>query len=135
MGERHKAKRQILKGVRTMTTRFDLRTYRELKELHGTEWNLGINYKNEAFRELKDMITNKQPTQPITLSCFNSKCDKTITFQINRLPKYSFDLVNIAQKVGWIGEFDFCRRRSIVFCSKECEEAAKTKNGNYKLRG
>lgn len=71
----------------------------------------------------------------MTLNCFNSQCDKSISFEINRLPQFSFELVEIAQKVGWVGSFDFPHSRCLVFCSMECDDKAHLKNGSYKLRG
>ncbi len=71
----------------------------------------------------------------MTLTCFNSKCNKAITFQINRLPEFGIDLMNIAEKVGWNSALDLPHSRTLVFCSKECNDGAKTKNGNYRLKG
>jgi len=73
--------------------------------------------------------------QNMTLKCFNGKCDKAISLEINRLPQFSFELVEIAQRVGWVGVFDFPHSRSLVFCSKECDDATQLKNGGYRKRG
>lgn len=71
----------------------------------------------------------------MTLKCFNRNCDKAISFEINRLPEFGVDLMNIVGKVGWNSALDLPHSRTLVFCSKECCEKSQLKNGGYKLRG
>ncbi len=71
----------------------------------------------------------------MTLRCFNSKCNKVITFEINRLPEFGIDLMNITAKVGWVSALDLPHSRTLVFCSDECRKKSQTKIGGYKLRG
>jgi hypothetical protein len=52
----------------------------------------------------------------------------------NREPRFSFELVEIANEAGMLGVFDMVHSRSLVFCNKECADNQKTKNGTYRLR-
>lgn len=71
-------------------------------------------------------------TVPMTLKCF--QCGKTLDIISPRLPEYSFELIEIAEAVRWVGAFDFNYHRSLVFCSNECDIKARKKDGTYRLR-
>jgi hypothetical protein len=70
--------------------------------------------------------------EAVTLSC--CRCGKESAPVTGRPITCSFDLLNAAEHVGFIGEADMHRGRVLVFCSKECDDLSKYKNGFYKSR-
>jgi len=68
----------------------------------------------------------------ITLVCFD--CGKKKNVVINREPRFSFELVEIANEAGMYGIFDLNNSRSLVFCDKDCAEHSKTSKGTFRLR-
>jgi hypothetical protein len=65
-----------------------------------------------------------------SLQCWHCQAVKRIL--ISELPRFAFEVAKMAQDVGWIGAIDMAHHRSLVFCSKECDAAARTKTGSYR---
>ena len=68
----------------------------------------------------------------ISLSCWT--CRKSIDVEVPGPPQFAFEVAGWANDVGWIGTIDLRRYRSLVFCSSDCQCAAKTKAGHYRAR-
>jgi hypothetical protein len=63
----------------------------------------------------------------VTLSCWS--CMKRRRVDVS---SRSRGQMQAAEKVGWIAAVDFRSKRLLFFCSRECEEAARTKKGFYR---
>ncbi len=68
----------------------------------------------------------------ITLKCFN--CGKEKTVYVSRSLSFAFELVDITNQSGMLGEFDFNRNRALVFCDEDCCNASLTKKGTFRCR-
>lgn len=68
----------------------------------------------------------------ITLSCWC--CGKSKHGQVEQLPTFSFEVVELAKQAGFIGVIDMENKRSIVFCSTSCADKCKKKNGSFKKK-
>lgn len=66
----------------------------------------------------------------VQLKC--NKCKKTKTVEVSQLPKNTKELLNLADDNDFIGVVDFYYFRSLIFCSDECCNASKKKNGDFK---
>jgi hypothetical protein len=67
-----------------------------------------------------------------SLKCWS--CGKTKPIETAGPPQFAHELVSWANQVGWTGVFDWNRHRTMVFCSDECVDAAKTKTGAFRAR-
>ena len=63
----------------------------------------------------------------ITLDCWT--CREKITGEANRHPQFAFELIQMAEQVGWIGRIDIQRCKALMFCCDSCLSAARTKSG------
>ena len=68
----------------------------------------------------------------VSLVCFSCGTEEEIS--ITRPIQFSFELVDLAEKINWIGVFDLYNHRSAIFCSKECMKKQTTKKGTIRLR-
>ena len=68
------------------------------------------------------------------ISFFCWHCGALLLFETNVLPRFGFEVADIANKAGWHGDIDLNRKRALVFCCKEHAEAEKTKKGVFRAR-
>ncbi len=68
------------------------------------------------------------------ISFFCWHCGALLLFETNVLPRFGFEVADIANKAGWYGAIDLNRKRALVFCCKEHAEAEKTKKGVFRAR-
>ena len=62
----------------------------------------------------------------ITLKC--CVCGKEKRGEVEEHPRFGFEVKAIAESAGWGAGVDFKHSRTLVFCSKRCENAALTKD-------
>lgn len=68
----------------------------------------------------------------IKLVCYT--CGKSKTVLVSKVPRFGFEVEDIANDAGMLGVFDGNRNRTLIFCNDECCEKAMTKAGAYKAR-
>ena len=66
---------------------------------------------------------------PVVLVCW--ACGAKVHGIVDRLPCFSFEIVDIANDAGMYGVIDAVNQRSLVFCNQECAQRAKRKNGHF----
>ena len=67
-----------------------------------------------------------------TLQLKCNKCGKSKVIEVSQLPKNSEELLNLADDNEFVSDFDFTHFRPLIFCSDECYEKSKKKNGTFK---
>ena len=67
-----------------------------------------------------------------SLACWT--CGKTAAIKVSARPQFAFEVAGWAKDIGWLGVLDMDHSRSLVFCSHECCEKAKTKRGTFRAR-
>ena len=69
----------------------------------------------------------------VTLVCWT--CGrKSDLLEVDRQPGFAVEVAQIASHVKWLPLFDFDRGRLLIFCSTDCGENARLKDGRYRLR-
>ena len=66
----------------------------------------------------------------VTLVC--CRCGKKSDPMTGGSIQFSIDLIPYADKAGFLWREDLRRSRALIFCSDQCEQSAKTKQGFYK---
>jgi len=66
------------------------------------------------------------------LKCWS--CGKTQPIEVDVPPRFAFEVVGMANDIGWHGVIDMEHHRSLVFCSEVCVEMAKKKDGGFRVR-
>ena len=64
------------------------------------------------------------------LKCWG--CGKILRFEIDSNVKFAYEVVCIAEQLGWVGEIDDRTRQALVFCTEKCMEAARDKRGRFR---
>jgi hypothetical protein len=67
-----------------------------------------------------------------SLACW--VCGKTVEIEVFAPPQFAFEVAGWAKDIGWVGVLDIDHGRSLVFCSNDCCEKAKTKRGAFRAR-
>lgn len=61
-------------------------------------------------------------------------CGKSTPIWISAAPTFAFEVASWAKNVGWVGVIDTEHSRSLVFCSTDCSDAQRRKDGRFRLR-
>lgn len=67
-----------------------------------------------------------------TLVCWN--CEAVAHIESAHPPQFAVELVAMASAAKWIGVIDWNRGRSLVFCSEQCRDSCRKKDGSFRLR-
>lgn len=67
-----------------------------------------------------------------TLQCWH--CGAVLTVTLAEQAASAYDLVSIADKVGWYGDLDVKRSRALIFCCKSHADAERTQKGYYRVK-
>lgn len=70
--------------------------------------------------------------ETITLVC--ARCGDNKSGEVDRLPSFGFELVNIAHAAGMVGVLDPHHSRALVFCDDKCMNSSLTKKGCFPAR-
>lgn len=70
--------------------------------------------------------------QKLTLVCFNCGNKKDVI--VDKRPQFAFELIKIANDVGFKAVIDNNHKRTLIFCNDQCADKQKTKKGLYRVR-
>jgi hypothetical protein len=61
-------------------------------------------------------------------------CGKGMDIEVAEPPAFAFVVAEWARQVGWVGVSDVYNSRVLVFCSHDCVNMAKKKDGSFRVR-
>lgn len=61
-------------------------------------------------------------------------CGERREIEVEREPRFAYEVASWANDVGWVGILDMERSRSLVFCSDACLNRQRTKDGRIRVR-
>lgn len=96
-----------------------------------TSQRIGV-FEHGSMSDLLTVPRYMPPSEALMLECWTCSRRKEISSKMYRYGK-PFDLGEAVLEVGWIAAIDFRRRRKLAFCSAECEDRAKTKEGMFRF--